>query len=146
MIKLSKSTRLFKRSYSFSEGTKMANKADPPYTELERDFLDPADLYNYLSNKGISFYAGVPDSLLKDFCAYVTDNTPAKNHVITANEGAAVALASGYHLATGKFPLVYLQNSGECYLTYFSYFNTIYIFRARKYCQPDYVTGSLTSL
>lgn len=118
MKKLAKRQSLFQRSYSFSEGTKMANKADPPYTELERDFLDPADLYNYLTNKGISFYAGVPDSLLKDFCAYVTDNTPAKNHVIAANEGAAVALASGYHLATGKFPLVYLQNSGRVLVLY----------------------------
>ena len=48
----------------------------------------------------------------KDFCAYISSNVKKENHVITANEGAAVALASGYHLATGKNPMVYLQNSG----------------------------------
>ena len=44
-----------------------------------------------------------------DFCAYVTANAPKENHVITANEGSAVSLASGYHLATGGYALVYLQ-------------------------------------
>ena len=44
-----------------------------------------------------------------DFCAYVTKNSLPANHVITANEGNAVALASGYHMATGKTALVYLQ-------------------------------------
>ncbi len=51
----------------------------------------------------------MPDSLLKDICAYISDNG---NDVIAANEGASIALAAGYHLATGKTPLVYLQNSG----------------------------------
>lgn len=32
--------------------------------------------------------------------------------MITANEGQAIALAAGYHMATGKSPMVYLQNSG----------------------------------
>lgn len=49
---------------------------------------------------------------ISDFCAYVTQNVSSQNHVITANEGQAIALASGYHMATGKSPLVYLQNSG----------------------------------
>jgi len=57
-------------------------------------------------------FFGVPDSLLKDFCAYVTENAPAQNHVITANEGAAVAMAAGHYMATKQFPVVYLQNSG----------------------------------
>ena len=64
------------------------------------------------SRSGIDFYAGVPDSLLKDFCGYAADHMSADKHIISANEGAAVALATGYHLATGKVPLVYLQNSG----------------------------------
>lgn len=59
----------------------------------------------------IDFFCGVPDSLLKNICAYITDHTPEKNHVIVANEGGAVALAAGYHLATGKIGLVYMQNS-----------------------------------
>lgn len=46
---------------------------------------------------------------VSDFCAFITQNVPAKSHVITANEGNAVALATGYHLATGKTAMVYLQ-------------------------------------
>ena len=60
------------------------------------------------------FYAGVPDSQLKSLCNYLMDRyglDPA-HHVIAANEGNAAALAAGYHLATGKTPVVYLQNSG----------------------------------
>jgi len=37
---------------------------------------------------------------------------PQKDHVIAENEGSAMALAAGHHLATGKVPCVYLQNSG----------------------------------
>ncbi|WP_018127124.1 phosphonopyruvate decarboxylase [Balneola vulgaris] len=69
-------------------------------------------LFEALKKSGIEFYCGVPDSLLKDFCAFLTDNTSSKEHIITANEGGAIALASGYHMATSKVPLVYLQNSG----------------------------------
>ena len=90
----------------------MAAAQEPPYTELERDFLEPEDFYNLLISKGIDFFTGVPDSLLKDFCGYVADHCDPSKHIITANEGNAVALATGYNLATGKFPLVYLQNSG----------------------------------
>ncbi|CAG7834232.1 unnamed protein product [Allacma fusca] len=81
-------------------------------TELVRDFLDPAAFYQAVKAIGIDFYTGVPDSLLKDFCAFVTDVVPTSNHVIASNEGAAVAIASGYHLATGRASMVYLQNSG----------------------------------
>ncbi len=69
--------------------------------------------YDLLIEKQIYFFTGVPDSLLKDFCAYVTDNTSADKNIITANEGNAIALATGYHLATGKIGLVYMQNSGQ---------------------------------
>jgi len=68
--------------------------------------------YNKLIEKGVGFFSGVPDSLLKDFCAYITDNTEKQNHIIAVNEGAAVGLACGYHLATNRIPLVYMQNSG----------------------------------
>jgi phosphonopyruvate decarboxylase len=68
--------------------------------------------YNRLTESGVGFFTGVPDSLLKDFCAYITGNTEEQNHIIAVNEGAAVALACGYHLATGRIPLVYMQNSG----------------------------------
>ena len=65
-----------------------------------------------LKSCGIGFFTGVPDSLLKSFCAYVTD-TCGENHVIAANEGGAVGLAAGHYLATGKPALVYMQNSGQ---------------------------------
>ncbi len=74
--------------------------------------LDPNDFFAALTESSVSLFAGVPDSLLKDFCAYVTDHAPAGRHVITANEGGAVALAMGHFLATGELGLVYLQNSG----------------------------------
>lgn len=88
------------------------NDEETPLTETVRDFLDPADLCKLLKSRGMDFYTGVPDSLLKDFCGYVSDNCPPENHVITANEGSAIAVASGYHLATKKYPIVYMQNSG----------------------------------
>jgi phosphonopyruvate decarboxylase len=74
--------------------------------------LHPADFHRLLEEKGVNFFTGVPDSLLKDFCAYLTDNVPGKNHIIAANEGNATAIAAGRHLATGEISLVYLQNSG----------------------------------
>jgi len=74
--------------------------------------INPIDFYKYLSNNKVNFFTGVPDSLLKEFCLCVDDNLPEKNHIITANEGNAIALAAGYHLATGELPMVYMQNSG----------------------------------
>lgn len=74
--------------------------------------IEPKKFYELLVANGTDFFTGVPDSLLKNFCAYVTDNTDDAQHIIAANEGCAVGLASGYHLATGKTPLVYMQNSG----------------------------------
>ncbi len=61
------------------------------------------------------FYAGVPDSQLRALCDYLMDKfgTDPKHHIIAANEGNACAIAAGYHLSTGKIPVVYMQNSGE---------------------------------
>lgn len=73
----------------------------------------PEFFVNSLKEHGIDFYAGVPDSLLKNICAYITDNLPAEQNIIAANEGGAMGIAAGYHLATGKVPVVYMQNSGE---------------------------------
>ena len=74
--------------------------------------INPETFYNSLRNRGIGLLAGVPDSLLKHLCAYVDAYCCANEHIITANEGNAVALAAGYHLATGKIGAVYMQNSG----------------------------------
>ena len=64
---------------------------------------------------GADFFAGVPDSQLRALCDYLIDKygIDPKHHIIAANEGNAVALAAGYHFATGKIPVVYMQNSGE---------------------------------
>ena len=64
---------------------------------------------------GCDFFSGVPDSQLKALCNYLihTYGIDAKHHIIAANEGNAVGIAAGYHLATGKVPVVYMQNSGE---------------------------------
>lgn len=75
--------------------------------------ISPKSFISGLQGLGINFFAGVPDSLLKNICAYITDNVETKRNIITANEGAAVALAAGHYLATGEISLVYMQNSGE---------------------------------
>lgn len=64
---------------------------------------------------GADFYTGVPDSQLKALCNYLINSygIDKNHHIIAANEGCCAALAAGYHLATGKIPVVYMQNSGE---------------------------------
>ena len=75
--------------------------------------IAPKDFIETLRTGGVEFFAGVPDSLLKNLCAYITDTIRRENNIIAANEGNAVGLAAGYHLATGKTGCVYMQNSGE---------------------------------
>jgi len=75
--------------------------------------IEPKLFIEQLQQGGVEFFAGVPDSLLKNFCAYLTDHVSGNDHIIAANEGGAVGLATGYHLATGKIGCVYMQNSGE---------------------------------
>ena len=74
--------------------------------------ISPKFLFDCLWSGGVRFFSGVPDSLLKHFCAYVDAEVPSENHIIAANEGGAIALAAGHFLATSRVPLVYLQNSG----------------------------------
>lgn len=75
--------------------------------------IRPSFFFDTLKDCGIDFYAGVPDSLLKNLCAYITDHADTAHNVIAANEGGAMGLAVGHYLATGKIPVVYMQNSGE---------------------------------
>ena len=75
--------------------------------------ISPKAFMDALTQGGIDFFAGVPDSLLKNLCAYITDNVSREKNIIAANEGNAVGLAAGYYLATGKAGCVYMQNSGE---------------------------------
>ena len=75
--------------------------------------IRPQFFYDTLAKYGITFYAGVPDSLLKNLCAYITDHADDRHNIIAANEGGAMGLAAGHYLATGEIPVVYMQNSGE---------------------------------
>ena len=75
--------------------------------------IRPQYFIDTLAVHGIDFFAGVPDSLLKNVCAYISDNLDQRHNIIAANEGGAVGLAAGHYLATGKIGCVYMQNSGE---------------------------------
>ena len=75
--------------------------------------IRPEFFIEKLRENGIDCFAGVPDSLLKNICAYITDHFDAEHNIIAANEGAAVGLAAGHYLATGQPACVYMQNSGE---------------------------------
>ena len=68
--------------------------------------ISPKFFIDTLHTHGIDFFAGVPDSLLKNICAYIADHVDDRHNIIAANEGAAVGLAAGYHLATGEAGVV----------------------------------------
>lgn len=73
--------------------------------------LSPSAIYDALHGQGVDYYCGVPDSLLSPFIDYL-DSQVITSHDIAVSEGHAVAIAIGYHVATGRLPLVYMQNSG----------------------------------
>ena len=75
--------------------------------------LTPGFFIERLNKNGINCFAGVPDSLLKNICAYITDHFDAQHNIIAANEGGAIGFAAGHYLATGQPACVYMQNSGE---------------------------------
>ena len=74
--------------------------------------IDANSLFYFFKNNKINFYTGVPDSVLKNFIYILDCNKKKINHIVAANEGSAVALATGHYLATKKPALVYMQNSG----------------------------------
>ena len=74
--------------------------------------IDAKNLLLFLKKNKIDFFTGVPDSILKNFIYILDSNKKKVEHIITANEGSAVALAAGNYLATKKPALVYMQNSG----------------------------------
>jgi len=74
--------------------------------------IQPKQFFECLTKNEVNLFSGVPDSLLKNICSYITDNTLAENHIIAANEGNALSIGIGYYLSTGKIPLIYMQNSG----------------------------------
>lgn len=74
--------------------------------------LDPEIFWLKFESLGVNFATGVPDSLLKDFCYFLEDNLPKKRHIIAANEGGSIAIATGHYISSEKPALVYMQNSG----------------------------------
>lgn len=74
--------------------------------------VDQKRLFDALQEMGVDFFTGVPDSLLNNFCLYLTQNCKEGKHVMAANEGNAIAIAAGHYMATGSIPVVYMQNSG----------------------------------
>lgn len=75
--------------------------------------IRPEFFIEKLRAQGVDCYDGVPGSLLKNVCAYITDHFDAAHNIIAANEGAVVGFAAGHYLATGQPACVYMQNSGE---------------------------------
>ncbi len=67
-----------------------------------------------LRRLGIETVTGIPDSTLKVFCDYMNHEGKEAflHHIVPANEGAAVGIAIGEYLATGRPACVYMQNSG----------------------------------
>ncbi len=74
--------------------------------------IDPYDFLAHLRACGLSFYSGVPDSLLSGLCSAIESSVLPTHHVTAPNEGVAVALGVGSYLATGHPPVIYLQNAG----------------------------------
>lgn len=73
--------------------------------------LDPKILYEVLAKNGVEYFCGVPDSLVSSFIFFLETNVK-DSHDVAANEGNAIGMAIGFHVATRKVPLVYMQNSG----------------------------------
>ena len=74
--------------------------------------ISPEQFVKVLLKNKLEYFVGVPDSVLAEFTHYIDDIKKGVRYLISANEGSAVGLAAGYHLATKKIPLVFLQNSG----------------------------------
>lgn len=74
--------------------------------------IELKNVYETLKRAGVEFISGVPDTLLNDFCLGLDSHWDKEQHVLAANEGNAIALAAGYHIATNTVPFVYMQNSG----------------------------------
>lgn len=64
-----------------------------------------------LKKNDLTFFSGVPDSLLKNLC-FAIDKKFKSKHFVAANEGSAIGIGLGYYLKTKKIPVIYMQNSG----------------------------------
>jgi phosphonopyruvate decarboxylase len=64
-----------------------------------------------LKEVDVELFTGVPDSCFLPWVNYLSEVRP-NSHVTATDEGEALSIAAGYHLATGRIAGVYLQNSG----------------------------------
>lgn len=79
----------------------------------ENIIISCEDFFEVLKKQGITFFTGIPDSTFKDWMSFLADNDKKKlENLVACNECEAIALAAGYHLATNKIGVVYMQNSG----------------------------------
>lgn len=74
--------------------------------------INASKLIVELKKIGVDFFSGVPDSLMSDFSKSLHFDYKNENHIIATSEGSALGLGMGHNLATGKVPLIYMQNSG----------------------------------
>ena len=74
--------------------------------------VNAEDFLSEFLKLGLNHFTGVPDSTLKEWMTLLDNNQSVFENRIAANEGAAIAHAAGYYLATKKVSVVYLQNSG----------------------------------
>jgi phosphonopyruvate decarboxylase len=70
------------------------------------------DFFAHLKSTEIGPFVGVPCSLITALIAYAVDHSEEVDFVNPAHESHAMAFAAGSYLATGKLPMVFLQNSG----------------------------------
>lgn len=87
-----------------------------PFTAFWAEGCTEGEIMNvkeFIKTLNLKICAGVPDSKLRAFCDYLMEEKGiCTSHLICANEGNAVAFAAGAYMATGKVPVVYMQNSG----------------------------------
>lgn len=76
------------------------------------DTLAIDTMYRICRRLELEYFSGVPDSTFKSWISFLDSGVGNFQHRGAANEGSAVGHATGYHLATGKVPVVYMQNSG----------------------------------
>lgn len=74
--------------------------------------IAPGDFFAELKKLDVGPFVGVPCSLIGSLIAYASDHPTEVEHVNPAHESHAMAYAAGTFMATGKLPMVYMQNSG----------------------------------
>lgn len=74
--------------------------------------ISPAEFLDELNDNEVNYFVGVPDSLMRGLNSQIANTCSTDEHVITSNEGSAIAHAIGYYAATEKLAAVYMQNSG----------------------------------